>query len=301
MTTIPYYPGCTLNTVAKDFDAAARMSLKQLGIQLAELPQWNCCGASFPLTPNNLIGLAGPMNVLIRSQEAGGTVSTLCSFCYNTLKRTNQTLKDDDAKRSVLNDFLKSDYAAQVKVLHLLEVLRDVLGFDKLKAAVTRPLTGLKVAAYYGCMLLRPASVGIDHPESPAIFEEFLSALGCTPVEFPDRGECCGAHLAMSREDVVKRLSGTILRSAREWGAEVVTTSCPLCFYNLGRSQEALAREDGGRGSVPILYFTQILGLALGQDVGTLGLRGGAADSLPLLESKGILAVQPCGESGDKG
>ncbi len=299
MATIPYYPGCTLNTVAKDFDTAARASMEQLGVRLEELSQWNCCGASFPLTPDNLIGLAGPMNVLIRSQEAGGTVSTLCSFCYNTLKRTNQALKKDATKLSVLNDFLKSNYAGEVKVLHLLEVLRDEVGFDKLKAAVTRPLAGLNVGAYYGCMLLRPASAGIDHPESPAIFEDFLRALGCTAVEFPDRGECCGAHLAMSEEEIVKRLSGNVLRSAAEWGAEVITTSCPLCFHNLERSQKALEREDGIRGGLPILYFTQILGLALGQDPAALGLKNNLTDPMPMLERKGFLAVPAAhGEGG---
>ncbi len=301
--SIPYYPGCTLNTVAKDFDTAARASFAQLGLTLEDLSQWNCCGASFPLTPDNLIGLAGPMNVLIQSQKAGGTVSTLCSFCYNTLKRTNKALKDDGEKRTVLNDFLKSDYQAEVQVLHLLEVLRDRLGFDTLNKAVTRPLKGLKVAAYYGCMLLRPPGTGIDHPEAPSIFEEFLKALGCAPVEFPDRGECCGSHLAMSEVEIVKRLSGTVLRSAREWGADVITTSCPLCFHNLEKSQQALLKEDGGSasggGGLPILYFTQVLGMALGQEAGALGFQGNLFDPLPLLEAKGILAAQACAESGD--
>lgn len=299
MESIPYYPGCTLNTVAKDFDMAARASLRRLGIELQELPQWNCCGASFPLTPDHLIGLAGPMNVLIQARKSGATVSTLCSFCYNTLKRTNKALKDNAEKRSVLNDFLRSDYAADLKVLHLLEVLRDRVGFDNLKAAVTRPLTGLKVGAYYGCMLLRPASAGIDHAESPTIFESFLSALGCTAIDFPDRGECCGAHLAMSEEEIVKRLSGRVLQSARERGAEIVTTSCPLCFYNLERSQEAMAQENGGRETLPILYFTQILGLALGEEVGSLGLRRNRIDPIPLLEAKGILAAQVYEGSAD--
>jgi heterodisulfide reductase subunit B2 len=299
MTTIPYYPGCTLNTVAAHFDKTARASLAQLGIELQELPQWNCCGACFPLTPENHIGLAGPMNVLIRAKEQGDTISTLCSFCYNTLKRTNQTIEDNASRRGVLNDFLKSDYDGKMRVLHLLEVLRDSLGFDKLKTAVTRPLTDLKVGAYYGCMLLRPASVGIDHPESPAIFEDFLRALGCTPVEFPDRGECCGSHLAMSQEEIVTRLSGTILRSAKECGAEMLTTSCPLCYFNLIRSQRATMNANGNGAGLPVLYFTQILGLALGQDVGTLGLNDDLFSPLPLLEQKGILNLQAYGESGD--
>ena len=289
MIRIPYYPGCTLNTVAKAFDTSARASAAQLGVELVELNPWNCCGASFPLTPDNLMGLAGPTNVLLSAQRAGGTVSTLCSFCYNTLKRTNRAFRDDPEKLEVLNDFLEDRYEGRVEVLHLLEVLRDRLGFDALKARVSRPLKGLKVAAYYGCMLLRPPGVGVDHPEQPRVFEDFLKALGAKPVEFPQRGECCGAHLAMNREDIVQRLSGSVLQSAREAGADLVVTSCPLCFHNLERSQEVLLESQGGWVGVPVLYFTQILGLALGQDPQGLGIGENRFPAEPLLREKGLL------------
>ncbi|MBI5854931.1 MAG: disulfide reductase [Nitrospirae bacterium] len=191
MTSIPYYPGCTLNTVAKDFDLSARDAFRLLGIDLAELSKWNCCGSSFPLTSNNVIGLTGPANVLIQAQKEGGTISTLCSFCYSSLKRTNLTVKDDKDRRLVVNEFLGTNYNGEVKVIHLLEVLRDRLGYGELKKRVKRGLKKLKVAAYYGCTLLRPRSVAIDDSENPRIFEEFLEAIGCVPVNFPDKGESC--------------------------------------------------------------------------------------------------------------
>jgi len=317
MATLPYYPGCTLNTVAKSFDVSARQSLRLLGIELTELAQWNCCGASFPLTPNNVIGLTGPTNVLVQSQKAGGTVSTLCSFCYNTLKRTNLVLKTEADRRAVLHDFLGVAYDGSVQVLHLLEVIRDLIGFAELKRRATRDLKKLKVAAYYGCTLLRPKSVAIEGTDSPRIFEDFLEAIGCTAVEFPNRGECCGSHLAMSNEDIVVRLSGAVLASAHAFGAELITTTCPLCFFNLERSQKhrgtvrgpvglpgtrCIPKSNGcpagDRGcppsgaTLPILYFTQLLGLALGVPETELGLHDNLIDPRPVLRAKRILREQ---------
>ena len=293
---LPYYPGCTLNTVAKSFDLSARQSFRLLGIELAELAQWNCCGAAFPLTPNNVIGLTGPTNVLVQSQKAGGTVSTLCSFCYNTLKRTNLAIKEDPQRRAVVNDFLGTAYGGEVQVVHLLEVLRDRVGYAELKKQSRRDLKKLKVAAYYGCTLLRPRTVAIDDTESPRIFEDFLRAVGCEAVDFPNKGECCGAHLAMSNEDIVVKLSGAVLASAQAFGAELVTTTCPLCFYNLERSQKHQmqacgepGRTNGETPTLPILYFTQLLGLALGVPEEELGLDGNLIDPRLALRAKGII------------
>lgn len=301
---LPYYPGCTLNTVAKSFDLSARQSFRLLGIELAELAQWNCCGAAFPLTPNNVIGLTGPTNVLIQSQKAGGTVSTLCSFCYNTLKRTNLAMKEDPQRRTVVNEFLGTAYGGEVQVVHLLEVLRDRIGYAELKKQSRRDLKKLKVAAYYGCTLLRPRAVAIDQTESPRIFEDFLRAVGCEAVDFPNKGECCGAHLAMSNEDIVVKLSGAVLASAQAFGAELITTTCPLCFYNLERSQKHQLAEDSGAPTLPILYFTQLLGLALGVPEDELGLDDNLIDPRTVLRAKGIIeepsaiSLQPEGSRG---
>ncbi len=290
MDSIPYYPGCTLNTVAKDFDLSAREAFRLLGVELAELSKWNCCGSSFPLTPNNVIALTGPANVLVQSQKEGGTVSTLCSFCYSTLKRTNLAVKENKDRKNLVNDFLGTDYDGGVKVVHLLEVLRDEVGYAELKKRVKRDLKKLKVAAYYGCTLLRPKGVAIDNPDNPRIFEDFLEAIGCEPIEFSHRGECCGSHLAMSREDIVVKLSGKVVDAALSFGAEMVTTTCPLCFYNLERTQKHTVESTGEGPILPMLYFTQLLGLALGMPVEGLDLPKNFSDPRPLLAAKGILA-----------
>ncbi|OGW50186.1 MAG: hypothetical protein A2Z50_07310 [Nitrospirae bacterium RBG_19FT_COMBO_42_15] len=285
---IPYYPGCTLNTVAKGFDTSARESAVLLGFELKELNQWNCCGATFPLTPDNVMGLTAPTKVLVNARKEGDTVTTLCSVCYNVLKRTNKVVRDDKEKRGVINNFIEEEYDGSLNVIHFLEVLRDKIGFENVKSAVKRPLKGVKAGAYYGCMLLRPfEDMGIDNTEAPTIFENLLKALGCEPVEFPNKIECCGAHLAMGNEDVVAKLSGNVLSSAKNKGAEVIVTSCPLCQYNLEKSQKRL--KDSAEGTqMPILYFTQLLGLALGQNEESLGLDKNIFDIRALLKGKGI-------------
>lgn len=285
---IPYYPGCTLNTVAKGFDLSARDSATAIGFEMAELGKWNCCGATFPLTPDNVMGLTAPAKVLSNASKEGDTLTTLCSVCYNVLKRTNKVIKDNKEKRNLINGFIEEDYDGSVNVIHYLEVLRDKIGFAKVKEAVKRPLKGIKAGAYYGCMLLRPfEDMGIDKAEAPTIFEDLLKALGAEPVEFPNRIECCGAHLAMNNENVVARLSGNVMTSAVGMGAELIVTSCPLCQYNLEKSQPKV--EASGYTPVPIVYFTQILGLALGQDIAGLGFEKNSTDIMPLLKKKGIV------------
>ncbi|MBI5886116.1 MAG: CoB--CoM heterodisulfide reductase iron-sulfur subunit B family protein [Deltaproteobacteria bacterium] len=286
---IPYYPGCTLNTVSKGFDLSARASARSVGFEMEELAQWNCCGATFPLSPDNLIALSAPAKVLANARKGGEELTTLCSVCYNVLKRTNAVMKGDKEKRSVINGFINEEYDGSLSIIHYLEILRDKVGFDKVKAAVKKPLTGLKTGAYYGCMLLRPfEDRGIDDSERPVIFEDMLKAVGAEPVEFPNKIECCGAHLAMSNTGLVTKLSGNVMTSAADNGAEIIVTSCPLCQYNLEQSQTALASATGDYKPMPIIYFTQLLGLALGQPVETLGFEKNVWDAMPLLKKKGL-------------
>ena len=287
---IPYYPGCTLSTVAKGFESAAKDAALAIGFELAELPSWNCCGAAFPLTPDNLIALSAPARVLAQARKTGDTLTTLCSVCYNVLKRTNNVMKNDRERRAVINGFIEANYDGSLNVTHFLEILRDSIGFEKIKKAVKKPLTGLKAAAYYGCMLLRPfEDMGIDDAEDPVVMENLLAALGAEAVKFPNRIECCGAHLAMTNEDIVVKLSGNVMTSAVRSGAELIVTTCPLCHYNLEKSQSCVATDTPGYAGVPIVYFTQMLGLALGQDANTLGFDKNMWDARPLLKKKGII------------
>jgi len=281
---IPYYPGCTLNTKGKGFDNSARASAKELGLELVELAEWNCCGATFPLLVDNMLDLAGPAQVLISARQAGERLAVACSTCYNVLRRTNKVIREDEDSREKLNFFLEADYSGDLEVLDLLQIVRDEIGFDKVKEAVTKPLAGLKVAAYYGCMILRPpAEVAYDDPENPRVLDNLMTALGAEAVDYSHRGECCGAYLAVKSAEVTAEMSYTILSSAQRSGAELVVTNCPLCQFNLDRRQKAMGTRHAGFQPIPVLYFTQLLGIALGLDSSGFELDRHYVDPRPVL------------------
>ncbi|MCK5181984.1 MAG: CoB--CoM heterodisulfide reductase iron-sulfur subunit B family protein [Dehalococcoidia bacterium] len=290
--SLAYYPGCTLKTRARNLEQPAVASMEALGFKLNEVPRWNCCGAVYSLAEDDLIHQVAPVRNLIRAKKQGETeLVTLCAFCLNTLKRANILMKEDIAKRDTINDFIDEeiDYAGEVKVVHLLEVLRDELGWEALSQKVKLPLRGLRVAPYYGCTLLRPREVAIDSVDDPTILREFLEALGASPVDFPESTRCCGSYQVISSPDDISEYARLILDSALSHGAETLVVSCPLCDYNLGRGQKELSKKSGFR-EMPLLYFTQLLALALGLDpqVCHFELNYGSPESL--LREKGLLS-----------
>jgi heterodisulfide reductase subunit B len=298
---IPYYPGCTLHERALDFDVSARECAKVFGIELEELPIWTCCGAVFPLVTDSVMEILAPVRNLSYASRMGDSVVTLCSFCYHVLKRANKVMRDDKDKREKANLFLRADtevrgktesftredYAGEVRVLHYIEMLRDVVGFGEIAKKVTRKLEGLKVAPYYGCMLLRPKEeMEFDDPEQPTIFEDFLAVLGCDVVDFPMKTECCGGFQIVNEEDIAIACSQNVLSSALKRGADVIVTTCPLCRYNLDKKQNEIAARVRGFKKIPVIYFTQLLGLALGIDEKHLDYSGNAIDPRPVFAEK---------------
>lgn len=282
---LPYFPGCTLHSKAQGFDASARAAALALDIVLEELPEWTCCGATFALPADSAMGLLAPTRILASAKEAGKLL-TLCSFCYNTLKRTNHALVTDPDRRATVTTFLEEEYAGTVRTVHLLEVLRDEIGFEAVAARVTRRLEGLKVAPYYGCLLLRPAQeLQFDDPERPTILERCLESLGCTVVEFPHKTECCGSFVAVSDREAAVSCSARILEMAAAQGAEMVAVSCPLCLYNLDQSQQALRAARTRFTGLPVVYFSQLLALALGCAEECLHLERHAVDPRPRLSA----------------
>jgi heterodisulfide reductase subunit B len=288
---IPYYPGCTLNTKAKGFDNSTRASAREVGLELVELEEWNCCGATFPLLVDNLLDLAGPTQVLVSARQEGERLAVACSTCYNVLRRTNKVIRENEDGREKLNFFLEADYSGDLEVLDLLQILRDEIGFDKIKEAVKKPLSELKVAAFYGCMVLRPPDeVAYEKdPENPRALDDLMIALGAEAVDYPHKGECCGAYLAVKSVDVTAEMSFAILDSAQRGGADLVVTNCPLCQFNLDRMQKAMGSRHAGFQPIPILYFTQLMGIALGLDSEDFELDRHYVDPRPLLEGKGLI------------
>jgi heterodisulfide reductase subunit B len=257
-----YFPGCTLSTTAIDYDASGRAVAAALGVDLAELDDWNCCGATFPLNTENVMDMLAPARILIAAEERETDVAALCAVCFNVLKRSDHFLRTHPEATRRLNLFVEEgDYTGAVHVRHLLDILRDDVGWDAVRARTTTPLKGMRLAPYYGCLLLRPqAEMNLDDPEAPTILHDLIAALGAQPVSFPDQAECCGSYLLVSQPQATERLSGRVVDSARQAGAEMIVTACPLCQYNLSEAQKHLPEEY----RLPVVYFTQVMAAAFG-------------------------------------
>ena len=252
-----YYPGCTLKTQAKTLDLYARRSAEALGVDMEEIKEWQCCGGVYPLAKDETGVKLSAVRALDYAKHEDGLLLTLCSACHNVIKRVNDDMRNDENVNMKANNYLGLDerYNGETKVVHYLEMLRDYVGFDVLKKAVKNPINK-KIGAYYGCLLLRPGKVmAFDNPENPTIIEDFIKAIGGTPVVYPFRNECCGAYVKLCNNYLTARKSKAVIDSAKNNGAELIITACPLCYYNL----KDIAGED-----MEIAYFTELLAEALG-------------------------------------
>jgi heterodisulfide reductase subunit B len=268
MKPIPYFPGCSLKDTAAGFEASAQFVMENLGLRLQELERWNCCGTVTSLTTDDLMHHLASVRNLVRVQDLHESeLVALCSMCYNTLARTAQRINSDRVERDKINQFMdrESDYEGMVEVRHLLQVLRDRIGWEALAQATPITLEGLKVACYYGCTLLRPKEAAIDDTEKPTIMSEAMAAAGATPVMFPFAGECCGTYQVVDRRDLSIERSFRVIQSALRAGANVIATACPLCQHNLQEAQKELANARG-LAAVEIVYFTELLAAAMGMD-----------------------------------
>ena len=258
--TYSYFPGCTLKNKAKDLDAYARASAEALGFSLEEIPEWQCCGGVYPTAKDEVAQKLSSVRALAAARDSSRDLVTLCSACYNVLKQVNQDARSDENFALKANNYLKKDgieYHGEANVVHFLEVLRDKVGWANVKAAVKNPLTGKKIGAYYGCLLLRPANVlKFDDPENPQILEDFIKAIGAEPVVYAQRNECCGAYTMFDDKSVPQERAQKILGNACDMGAELLVTSCPLCKYNLIKNK--------GESGLDVIYFSELLAEALG-------------------------------------
>ena len=258
---VSYFPGCTLRTKAKDLDLYARKSAAALGVEMCEIPDWQCCGGVFVSASDEIASKLAAVRALVAARDAGQPLVTVCAACHNVMKQTNNAFLTDPHFDDAVNRYMAQEkeptapYHGETRVLHFLELLRDEIGFDALKKAVKNPLTGKKIAAYYGCMLLRPGKVmQFDDVENQQMLENLIRALGAEPVMYPMRNECCGGYVALEDAASAKKKSNAVSDSAAAHGAELMVTACPLCKYNLVKNGSA----------VPVVYFTELLAEALG-------------------------------------
>ncbi len=255
--TYSYYPGCTLKTKAKELDKYARLSARALGVTLNELDNWQCCGGAYSAASDEIATKLSSVRALEQAEERGEKLITLCSACHNVLKRVRNDLLNDQNFAFKVKNYTQNDraYEGKTDVIHFLEFLRDDIGFDNLKEKVVNPFTGKKIAAYYGCLLLRPSGVmQMDDPENPKLLEDFIRAIGGEPVIYPYRNECCGGYVALEDRAATDVKSKKILDSATGFGADMVITACPLCLYNLNHADK----------NSNVIYFTELLAEALG-------------------------------------
>ena len=253
---VSYFPGCTLKNKAKDLDVYARKSAEALGVTLEEIENWQCCGGVFSTARDEVATKLSSVRALKEAASKDQPLVTVCSACHNVIKQTNHAMQTDKEFANKVNNYIADGvYEGETEVYHYLEMLRDVVGYDELKKKVVNSFKGKKIAAYYGCLLLRPNSVmKMDDPENPSIMEDFISAIGATPVVYAKRNECCGGYIAMESPELAKKSSNAVIENAKAAGAEMIITACPLCRYNLIKNG----------ADIPVVYFTELLAEALG-------------------------------------
>ena len=279
---VGYYPGCSLHGTARELDESLRAVAPPLGLELVEVNDWSCCGATSAHATSHLLSVALPArNLALAAEQGHDRLLAPCAACYNRLAKARHAVASDAALAGTIEDVLGRPFPSSVAPRNLVEVLRARL--DVLRERAVRPLTGLKVACYYGCLLVRPSEVcSFDDQEDPVSMEEVVAATGATAVAWRRRLDCCGGAFSVARTGSVVRLSRAILDDARSAGADAIAVACPMCHSNLDFRQKAMAR-DGRSLQLPILYLTQLVGLALGLDEQTLGLARHFVDAGPTL------------------
>jgi len=282
-----FFPGCSFDSTSGDYQMSTRAVARALGLELPELEGWTCCGSTPAHQESELLSLALPAKNL--ASAAGKTLAVSCAACFNRLKTANHKVASSPKARAAVAEVLGSDYDGSTSVKHMLDILVHDIGLAKIAKQVCRPLRGLRVAAYYGCLLVRPPEVTqFDDPENPRVLDDLLAAAGAEPIDWPHKTECCGAGYSITDAAVVRSLSREILAMARDAGAECIATACGMCQLNLDLRQGDIEKESGETFGLPVFYFTQLLGLAFGLKPSELGLRRMVVSPGKLLADKGL-------------
>lgn len=276
-----YFPGCTDHSTSYEYGRSTEAVLEALGIELVEIEDWNCCGAAATHSINHLLSLCLPARNISKAQSAqAGPLVVPCAGCFNMLKRTEYVFKNDEDKRKEIEEIVGFTYQPSFEILALMDVILNRIRLERVRERVRRPLKNLKTACYYGCALVRhPKITHFDDPENPQSMDRLMKALGAEPVEWSYKNDCCGADLALTHGDVVKKLVGRIVLMSQEAGAQCIVTSCGLCQANLEM------RQDLG---VPIFYFTELMGIAFEVEGRDRWWRKHIIDPKGLLESLGL-------------
>jgi heterodisulfide reductase subunit B len=277
-----YYPGCSLHATAHEYDISARLVCQKLGVELRELEDWVCCGASAAHSTDHLLSLALPAHTLKQTEEKGLPLAVPCAMCYSRMRFTIHELENKETR-----DLVSRTIGGELSNTATVESLLQVLANESISIPIAKPLSGLKVACYYGCLLVRPPEVvGFDDAENPQTMDHLIERLGAEAIDWGLKTNCCGAGVAFARLDVVLKLSHRILSLAQKSGADCVAVACPMCHANLDMYQKDMTAKFGQKTELPVLYFTQLMGLAMGFSPKELLLDKHITNPLPMLREK---------------
>ncbi len=286
-----YYPGCSAHSTARDMHESSLAVARSLGIELVELDGWMCCGATAAHQTDPVLAASLPAASLRLAKASNFDLVVSCAACYNRMKTSNHSITSSAALRKQVGEAIGHDYDGSVPVRHFIEVLLEDIGPNKLRKSFKTSLHGLKVACYYGCLLVRPPEVmRFDDPEDPSSLDRLVTAMGGESLEWPHTGECCGGGLNLTRTDVVVKLSASIAEAAKMSGADCIAVACPMCQANLDLRQKDIERATGKEYNLPVVYITQLLGLCLGIPGKALGLNRLMVDPSAVTRATGPVA-----------
>ncbi len=285
-----YYPGCSLHSTASDYAQSIAAVFNCLHIELEEIKDWTCCGASSAHVVNPFLSVLMPAKDIWQAQRMGLDIMAPCAACYNRLRLAAYKLKENEKLRRRVAQILKVDGLIKVKVRHISDVVINEYGLEQISRHLVKDLKGLPIVCYYGCLSARPQKiVAFDDPVDPQYLDHLVNTLGGKSLAWPLKTECCGGSFSISKKEMVLKLSYELLSWAKDQGAEAVVVDCPLCQFNLDSRQGEIERIYGRIFSLPIFYFTQLLGLGLGLGSKELGLEKMNVSPFPLLEKRNIL------------
>jgi heterodisulfide reductase subunit B2 len=282
--TFTYYPGCSLESTGIEFDQSIRAVFEKLDVNLQELEDWSCCGASSAHSVNRELSLALPARNLALAQPLGRDMVIPCAACYNRHKTADYEMRSNPDKRRHLEDLLDFQFKGEIDVRPMLDIVINQIGLEEIKSKVVNPLKGVKAVSYYGCLLVRPPEITrFENPDHPVYMDQILEAIGAEALPWSYATECCGGGLSLTKADVAAKLVSRLVEHAAEAGAEIMVTSCPLCQINLEMRQTSV------RNKLPIIYFTEALGLAFGCPEAPAWMRKHLIDPGRYFSSLGLL------------
>jgi heterodisulfide reductase subunit B len=284
MKKLALFPGCSLEKIAQSYLHSTLETCAKLGLELIELEDWNCCGATAYFHVDEVLAYTLSARNLAMAEKLGLDVVAPCAACYKNMYFTNAYLKTDPDLAEHINYALEEDdlqFSGKGAVHHLIDVFAHEVGIEGIRAAVTHPLEGLRVVPYYGCQTVRPRK-GDEDVEQPHALEDLLAATGATPVDFPYRLRCCGGSLLITNREAALSLVRDLLKAAQDCEADVIATACPMCQVNLECYQEQVNLEFGTQLSMPVMYFTQLMGLAMGIPTKRLGIGSELVQATPV-------------------